>query len=158
MRRKMSIRCAALVAVAAFAVVSTARAEDVSTPASQWRGYCQTYLKAVEGDKTAADLDVTFCLGVTRGLVSGLTVGSQVGALSFGSLLAIRYELDPDEVFKLFQTQKSSKFLGICSPASAQTVDYVRAVLGYLDRNRDALQTPIGVVFVDALQETWPCS
>lgn len=157
MHRAMSSACAALVAVAALATVGSARAQDAAPRASEWRGYCQTYLKALEGDKAAADLDVTYCLGVTRGLVNGLAVGSQVGALSFGSLLAIRYQLDPDAVFKLFQTQRTSQMLGICSPATAQTVDYVRAVLGYLERDRDALQRPIGEVFVDALQEAWPC-
>lgn len=157
MRRENSNRGAALLAAAALAAAGAAQAQEVATPASEWRGYCQTYLKAVEGDKSAADLDVTFCLGVTRGLLNGLNIGSQVGALSFGSLLAIRHQLDPDEVFKLFQTQKTSQLLGVCSPASAQTVDYVRTVLGYLDRNRDALQRPVGEVFVDALQETWPC-
>lgn len=156
MHRTMSDWCAVLVAAAVLAG-GTARAQEVSTPASEWRGYCQTYLKALEGDKSAPDLDVTFCLGMTRGLINGLNVGSQVGALSFGSLLAIRYQIDPDDVFKLFQTQKASQTLGICSPASAQTADYVRAVLGYLDRNRDALQRPLGEVFVDALQEAWPC-
>jgi len=157
MPRRMSNRCAVLLAAAALAAAGTARAQEVSPRASEWHGYCKTYLKALDGDKTAADLDVTYCLGVTRGLINGLAVGSQVGALSFGSLLAIRYQIEPDEVFKLFQTQKTSQMLGICSPASAQTADYVRTVLGYLERNRDAMQRAIGEVFVDALQEAWPC-
>ena len=157
MRRTMSDWCAVLVAAAALAAGGTAQAQEVSPPASEWRSYCQTYLKALEGDKSAPDLDVTFCLGMTRGLVNGLNVGSQVGALSFGSLLALRYQIDPNDVFKLFQTQKPSQILGLCSPANVQTADYVRAVLAYLDRNRDALQRPIGEVFYDGLQEAWPC-
>jgi len=157
MRRTMTDWFALLVAASALAGGATARAQEVSPPASEWHGYCQTYLKAIEGDKAAPDLDVTYCLGVTRGLVNGLNVGSQVGALSFGSLLAIRYQIDPDEVFKLFQTQKAPRILGICTPVAVQTVDYVRAVLGYIERNRDALQRPIGEVFYDGLQEAWPC-
>ena len=141
----------------AAATASEVTADDVSPSAGEWRSYCSAYLKAVDGSAEASDLDVTYCLGVTRGLVNGLNVGSQVGALSFGSLLAIRYQIDPDEVFKLFQTQKAPRILGICSPVSAQTVDYVRAVLGYIERNRDALQRPIGEVFYDGLQEAWPC-
>ncbi len=157
MRRTMTNWCAVIAAVAALAGGATARAQETSPPASEWHGYCQTYLKAIEGDKSAPDLDVTYCLGVTRGLVNGLNIGSQVGALSFGSLLAIRYQIDPDAVFKLFQTQKASQVLGVCAPAAAQTVDYVRAVLGYIERNRDALQRPIGEVFYDGLQDAWPC-
>ena len=121
MRRTMTDWCALLVGVAAFAAGGTSRAQEVTQPASEWHGYCQTYLKAIGGDKSAPDLDVTYCLGVTRGLVNGLNVGSQVGALSFGSLLAIRYQIDPDDVFKLFQTQKASQMLGICTPAAVQT-------------------------------------
>jgi Rap1a immunity proteins len=157
MRRTMTEWYALIAGVAACAAGGTALAQETAPLASEWHGYCKTYVKAIEGDKAAPDLDVTYCLGVTRGLVNGLNVGSQVGALSFGSLLAIRYQIDPDEVFKLFQTQKAARILGICAPASVQTVDYVRTVLGYIDRNRDALQRPIGEVFYDGLQEAWPC-
>ena len=72
---------------------------------------------------------------MTKGLLNGLRIGSQIGALSFGSRLAIRYKLDPDEVFKLFQTQDPSRLLGICSPAARAAADYVRAVLAHLEKN-----------------------
>ncbi|HET9694631.1 MAG TPA: hypothetical protein VFP48_09600, partial [Steroidobacteraceae bacterium] len=88
-----------------------ARADDISPPAKEWRSYCQSYLKALEGDTSASDLDVTYCVGVTKGLLSGLRVGAQLGALSFGSRLAVRYELDADEVFKVFQEQDPSRLL-----------------------------------------------
>jgi hypothetical protein len=144
-------------AVLSLAVAFNAGADEVSPPASEWRSYCQAYVKALDGDKGVSDLDVTYCLGVTKGLLAGLRIGSQIGALSFGSRIVVEYTLDPDEIFKLFQTQDSSRLLGICSPASLTTPDYVRAVLGHIEKNPDDLQLPIAEVFYDALQATYPC-
>lgn len=145
------------VALSLIAVTASA-ADEVSPPASEWRGYCQAYVKALDGDKTVSDLDVTYCLGVTKGLLTGLRIGSQIGALSFASHIAIKYELDPDEVFKLFQTQDPSRLLGICSPATLATPEYVRAVLRYLEKNPEDLKRPIAEVFYDALQATYSCN
>jgi hypothetical protein len=146
-----------LVGALALVTGAAATAQDKPQAASEWRGYCQVYLKALDGDAATSDLDVTYCLGITQGLLNGLRVGSQVGALSFGSLIAVRYQLDPDEVFKLFQTQSQQRLLGVCSPASASTADYVRGVVAHLDRNPDDLQRPIGEVFFEGLQATYPC-
>lgn len=132
--------------------------DQVSPPASEWRSYCQPYLKALDGDSTVSDLDVSYCLGVTKGLLTGMQVGGQIGALSFGSRLAIQFKLDPDEVFKLFQTYEPGRLLGICSPASNGTPDYVRAVLGHLEKNPDDLKRPIAEVFYEGLAATYPCS
>jgi hypothetical protein len=133
-------------------------AEEMSPPASEWRSYCQAYLKALEGDAQGNnDLDVTYCLGMTKGLLNGLRIGSQIGALSFGSRLAIHYKLDADEVFKLFQTQDPSRLIDVCSPASTPAGDYVRVVLAHLERNPKDLQRPIGEVFFEALQQAYPC-
>jgi len=151
-RRLMSI-----VACAALTAPGPAAAQDISTPASEWRSYCSTYLAAVDGNAEASDLDITYCLGVTKGLLNGLRIGSQIGALSFGSRLAVRYELDPDEVFKAFQQQDPARILGICSPDTLNASDYVRAVLAYLDRKPGSAQRPIGEVFFEGLQETYPC-
>lgn len=141
----------------ALSAPSHASAQDLSPPASEWRSYCQTYLKALDGDTTASDLDVTYCLGVTKGLLNGMRVGSQIGALSFASRVAVQYKLDPDEVFQLFQTQEPSRLLGICSPAAAAAPDYVRAVLTHLEKNPGNLQRPIAEVFYEGLQASFPC-
>jgi hypothetical protein len=139
--------------------VSTAKAADeVSPPASEWRSYCQSYIKAVDGDTTINDLDITYCLGVTKGLLNGLRIGAQLGALSFGSRMAVNYKLDPDEVFKLFQAQDPARLLGVCAPPAQATPDYVRAVLKHLEKNPDAVKRPISEVFYEALQATYPCN
>jgi hypothetical protein len=148
---------APIAACAALAAPGAAPAQDLSPPASEWRSYCQTYLKALDGDATASDLDVTYCLGVTKGLLNGLRVGSQIGALSFASRVAVQYKLDPDEVFQLFQTQDPSRLLGICSPAASAAPDYVRAVLTHLEKNPGNLKRPIAEVFYEGLQASYPC-
>ena len=148
---------APIVACVAVSAHGPASAQDLSPPASEWRSYCQTYLKALDGDTTASDLDVTYCLGITKGLLNGIRVGSQIGALSFASRVAIQYKLDPDEVFQLFQTQDPSRLLGICSPAASAAPDYVRAVLAHLEKNPGNLQRPIAEVFYEGLAATYPC-
>jgi hypothetical protein len=143
--------------MAALFAPGTTSAQDISPPASEWRSYCQAYVKALDGDTAASDLDVTYCLGVTKGLLNGLRIGSQIGALSFGSRLAVKYQLDPDEVFKQFQEQDPSRLLGICSPPTVNAADYVRALLAHLDRNPKDLPRPIGEVFYEGLAAAYPC-
>jgi hypothetical protein len=100
---------------------------------------------------------VTYCLGVTKGLLNGMRVGSQIGALSFASRVAIEYKLDPDAVFQLFQTQEPERLLGICSPAANGAPEFVRAVLAHLEKNPDDLGRPIAEVFYEGLQAFYPC-
>ena len=146
-----------LLGVVALAASAPAAAQEGAPLAGEWKSYCSAYLAAVDGSGEASDLDVTYCLGVTKGLLNGLRIGSQIGALSFGSRLAIVHGLDPDAVFKQFQQQDPARLLGICSPASLTAPDYVRAVLGYLDRNPAALPRPLGEVFFEALESAYPC-
>jgi hypothetical protein len=139
-------------------VPSFARADDnLSPPASEWRSYCQSYIKAVDGDTTISDLDVTYCLGVTKGLLNGLRIGSQIGAVSFASRMVVQYKLDSDEVFKLFAAQDPSRLLGVCAPVAQTTPDYVRAVLKQLEKSPADAKRPIDEVFYEALQAAYPC-
>ena len=147
-----------LLVVVMVAGPARAASQDVSPPASEWRGYCSAYVAALDGKAEVSDLDVTYCLGMTKGLLNGLRIGAQIGALSFGSRIAVRYQLDPDEVFKLFQQQDPGRILGVCSPATLNAADYVRAVLAHLEKNPADRQRPIGEVFFEGLQATWPCS
>lgn len=158
MNRIASAFAASLLAGTLVHAPGRAQAQEVSLPASEWRGYCNAYLEAIDSDAPGNDLDITYCLGVTKGLLTGLRIGGQIGALSFGSRLAIRYQLDADEVFKLFQTQEPSRLLGICSPASTPVAEYVRTVLTHLERNPKDLQRPIGEVFFDGLSQAYPCN
>jgi hypothetical protein len=150
--------------LATFAVLAgcglapAASGADATSPAArEWLSYCQPYIRAVDGDPTVSDLDLTYCVGVTKGLLNGMQVGAQLGALSFGSRLALQYKLDPDEVFKIFQEQDPGRLLGICAPSAATTQDYVRAVLQRLEKNPGDAQRPIAEVFYEALVAAFPC-
>ena len=158
MNRIASAFAASLLAGTLVGVPRPVHAQEMSPLASEWRGYCKAYLEAVDRDAQGNDLDITYCLGVTKGLLTGLRIGGQIGALSFGSRLAIRYELDADEVFKLFQTQDPARLLGICSLPTTPAVDYVRTVLAHLERNPKDLPRPIGEVFFEGLQQAYPCN
>jgi hypothetical protein len=157
MNRRNHPLVALMLAGAVCVAPPAATADDVSPPASEWHSYCSAYLKAVDGSAEASDLDVTYCLGITKGLLNGLRIGAQIGALSFGSRLAVRHDLDPDEVFKLFQQQDLSQLLGICSPASQNAAEYVRAVLAHLEKNPGDQKRPIGEVFYEGLEAAYPC-
>jgi len=158
MNRIASAFAASLLAGTLVAGSGSAGAQETSPPSSEWRGYCQAYLEAIDTDAQGNDLDITYCLGVTKGLLNGLRIGSQIGALSFGSRLAIRYEIDADEVFKLFQSQDPARLLGICALPTTPAVDYVRTVLAHLERNPKDLQRPIGEVFFEGLSQAYPCN
>jgi Rap1a immunity proteins len=158
MLRPAAAALASLFVATVTAAPGPARAEETWPPASEWRGYCQAYLQALDGGAKGNDLDVTYCLGTTKGLLNGLRVGSQVGALSFGSRLAVKYQLDADEVFKEFQRVEPSLLMGVCAPAGTSAADFVRAVMSHLERNPADLQQPIGEVFFEGLQLAWPCS
>jgi hypothetical protein len=133
------------------------RADDVSPPAREWRSYCQAYIKALEGDSAASDLDLTYCLGVTKGLLNGMRVGSQLGALSFASRVAVTYKLDADAVFKMFEQQDPARLLGVCAPATATTPDFIRPVLAQLEKNPGDAERPIAEVFYEAVSAAFPC-
>ena len=145
-------------AAAAFAAEPGKPSQDISPPASEWRSYCSAFLKALDGDTAASDLDVTYCLGVTKGLLNGMRVGSQLGALSFGSQLALKFKLDSNEVFTLFQQQSPSQLLRVCAPPTFTAAEYVRTVLLHLDKHPDDAKRPIAEVLYEPLQAAYPCS
>ena len=144
-------------AAAAFAAEPVKPSQDISPPASEWRSYCSAFMKALDGDAAASDLDVTYCLGVTKGLLNGMRVGSQLGALSFGSQLALKFKLDSNEVFTLFQQQAPSQLLRVCAPPTFTAAEYVRTVLLHLDKHPEDAKRPIAEVLYEALQAAYPC-
>ena len=157
-RPTISAPLAGFVVLASLAAFSLpAGANEVSPPAKEWRSYCQSYMKALEGDTAANDLDVTYCLGVTKGLLNGMRVGSQLGALSFASRVAVTYKLDADAVFKMFEQQDPARLLGVCAPATATTPDFIRPVLAQLEKNPGDADRPIAEVFYEAISAAFPC-
>ena len=135
-----------------------AAADNTAPLAREWASYCRGYMKALGGDASASDLDVTYCVGVTQGLLNGMRVGSQIGALNMGSQLALKYKLDPDEIFKMFTEQPPGRLLGICSPPGVPTREQVQTVLEHLDKRPADLERPISEVLYEVLQAKYPCS
>ena len=152
-RRLIRVFGASVALVCAF----SQHAAEISPPASEWRSYCQSYLAALDQSAEASDLDITYCIGVTKGLLNGMRIGAQLGALSFGSRLAVQYELDPDEVFKLFQGQPPAQLLGVCSPPDQATQDFVRVTLRHLEDHPGHAERPIAEVMYEALRDAYPC-
>jgi len=142
----------------AVAFAAGAARADVTPPTgAEWHGHCKGYLRALDGDPKADDFDVTYCIGMTQGMLNGLRIGSQLGALSLGSTLAVTFDLDPQAVFGVFESRTPESLLQICSPASASVADYVRVIDAYLDERPAQAGQPLAEVFFEALQEEWPC-
>ena len=141
-----------------FAFADPARADVTPPTGADWQSHCKGYLRALEGDPKADDFDVTYCIGATQGMLNGLRIGSQLGALSLGSTLAVTFALDPREVFAVFESRTPEDLLQICAPADASVADYVLVIDAYLDEHPDKAANPLAEVFFEALQAQWPCA
>ncbi len=155
--RPIAVPASLLLLLVLLLPATIAVADDTAPPAREWASYCRGYMKALEGDATASDLDVTYCVGVTQGLLNGMRVGSQLGALSMASQIALKYQLDPDAVFKMFSEQPPGRLLGICTPPAVATREHVQSVLEHLDKQPADLQRPISEVLYEVLQAKHPC-
>ena len=130
-----------------------------STPtAREWQTSCEAYVQALQGIPQTDDLEVTHCLGLTLGLVEGMRIGSQLGALNFASELTVAFGLDPGQVFALFERRTAASLLEICPPEGIGLKAYVIAVHGYLANHPEDGQRPVTEVFFEALQAAFPCT
>jgi hypothetical protein len=125
--------------------------------AGEWQRSCEAYMQALQGMVRGDDMEVTYCLGLTLGLVEGMRLGSQLGALNFGSQLAVAYQLEPGEVFARFRGRTADSLLQVCPPEGVGLRAYVTAVYGYLARNPQAGERPVTEVFFESLQAAFPC-
>ncbi len=149
----------ATAAAAQLAPRGPASSPTPSTPtAREWQTSCEAYVQALQGIPQVDDLEVTHCLGLTLGLVEGMRLGSQLGALNFASELTVAFGLDPNQVFELFQRRTASSLLEICPPGGVGLKAYVIAVHGYLANHPEDAQRPVTEVFFEALQSAFPCS
>ncbi len=125
--------------------------------AGGWRTDCEGYLQILDGNGQADDLDITYCVGITLGLLEGLETGSRIGAVSMASTLTVLLGLDGQRVFQLFETMTREDLLAYCPPDTATTGDHIVAVAGYIDANPDKRPLPVTAVFFEAMQAVWPC-
>lgn len=132
----------------------TARADEPL--ASEWQADCRPYLAVLAGQE-GSDLDITYCTGLTRGILAGLGTGAGIGAVSMASALTVIAGLPEDEVRKIIDSMDRRDLLGICAPGDLPVADVVQTVSDYLDGNPDSGGLPVTAAFFEALQTRYPC-
>ena len=125
--------------------------------AGGWRTDCDGYLQVLAGNDSVNDLDITYCVGITLGVLEGLETGSRIGAVSMASALTVLLGLDGQRVFQLFESMSREDLLAYCPPDTVSTADHIQAVAGFVDANPDKKPLPVTAVFFEAMQAVWPC-
>jgi hypothetical protein len=125
--------------------------------AEEWQRSCDAYLQGVEGNAASSDLDVSWCIGMTTGLLSGMRLGSQIGALKMASRMTVLYELKSRDVFGIFREETPESLLQICVPKTIRLRDYIMTAHAYVAATADSLPRPIHEVFFEALQKKYVC-
>lgn len=125
--------------------------------AADWQGDCAAYIAILSGTGGGDDLDITYCLGQTLGIVAGFETGSRIGALSMASLLTVLLGLDGEKVFTLFGETSDEELLGYCEEEETSGSRYIMILADYLERFPDKGGLPVTAVFFEALQEAFPC-
>ena len=92
------------------------RAAGTEPSAGEWLADCQAYLAVLAG-QDGSDLDITYCTGLTRGILAGLGTGAGIGAVSMASALTVIAGLPEEEIRKVIAQMDRSDLLGICAPA-----------------------------------------
>lgn len=157
--RPLSLRLAAsafLVLLQTVVAAPAAHAEE--TTAAGWYADCRAYVGILRGTSDGDDLEVTYCMGQTLGIVEGLRTGSRIGALSMASLMSVLLGLNSEEVFNVFKDASTEDLLGYCVPEDQPGSAYILTVADYLDRNPDSLQVSATAAFFEALREAYPCA
>lgn len=125
--------------------------------AADWQADCAAYIAILSGTGSGDDLDITYCLGQTLGIVAGFETGSRIGALSMASLLTVLLGLDGEKVFELFGETTDEELLGYCEQEETSGSRYIMILADYLERFPDKGELPVTAVFFEALQEAFPC-
>jgi hypothetical protein len=128
------------------------------TTAAGWYHDCQAYIGLLRGTSDGDDLEITYCMGQTLGIIEGLRTGSRIGALSMASLMAVLLGLDREQVFDVFKDATTEDLLGYCAPPEQPGSSYIEVVADYLDRNPASLEVSATAAFFEALREAYPCA
>ncbi len=147
-----------LILVSGIFLYRSVAAEQAVRSAGDWRQDCDAFISALSGGEPGDDLDITYCVGQTEGIVAGLSTGSRIGAVGMASKLTLAYGLDRQQVYELFEKTSSQDLLGICLPDDLRTGAQVLAVAEFLEANPDTRELPVTAVFFQALQARFPCA
>jgi hypothetical protein len=132
------------------------RAAGIEPLAGEWLADCEAYLAVLAGED-GSDLDITYCTGLTRGILSGLGTGAGIGAVSMASALTVIAGLPEEEIRKVIAEMDRSDLLGICAPADVSIAEVVGTVAAYLGDRPEAGKLPVTAAFFEALQAKYPC-
>jgi hypothetical protein len=144
--------------ISCLVLAMEASAEQPPRSAGEWRQDCRALVEALRGGEPGDDLDITYCVGQTEGIVAGLATGSRIGAVGMASRLTLAYGLDRAQVFEMFEKTSAEDLLGICLPADLRTGAQVLVVADFLDANPASAELPVTAVFFEALQARFPCA
>ena len=132
---------------------------SLATPATagEWYADCEAYIAVLSGTGDADDLELTYCMGQTIGLVSGLETGTRIGAVSMASMLTVLLGLDGDKVLQLLGETSDEELLRYCAPDDLSTSQAITLVADFLGQHPDKTDLPVTAVFFEALQDRYPC-
>ena len=133
-------------------------AEAAETTAAVWYDDCRSYIGILRGTSDGDDLEVTYCMGQTLGIIEGLRTGSRIGALSMASIMSVLLGLDSEQVFEVFKEASTEDLLGYCVPPEQSGSSHILIVADYLDRNPASLEVSATAAFFEALREAFPCA
>jgi hypothetical protein len=142
--------------VVAGALALSAGAAARGPTAGDWLADCGAYLAVLEGAE-GSDLDITYCTGLTLGILSGLDTGARIGAVSMASALTVLAELDQEAVLAVFRELGSEGLLHYCLPPATPISEVVTTVAAELQASPDKSGLPATALFFDALQSAYPC-
>jgi hypothetical protein len=157
-RRAVARRWSRCALAAAGAACLAAGAAEPAGSAAAWREDCASYVDVLRGGAGGEDMELSYCIGQTAGITSALLTGSQIGAVSMASALAVAFQLDGDEVFRLFRERTAQSLLGVCPPENARTSEQVLIVYRYLEEHPDKGALAAPAVFFEALSSAYPCA
>jgi hypothetical protein len=155
-RRHAGFRIGALgLAVCAWAPVTTWAHEPTG---GEWLADCGAYLAVLEGAE-GSDLDITYCTGLTMGILAGIATGARIGAVSMASALTVLAGLDQDKVLEAFRgLDKEGRLIRYCLPADQPLSEIVTAVAADLQAAPAQQDLPVTAAFFQTLQARYPCA
>lgn len=147
-----------LLALLAALLPATLSAPAIAQDSTQqWLDNCAVYMKVVGGGQGGGDAEISYCIGQTEGIIQGLKLGSQIGALSFAGLVTLQAKLEEQAMFGLFQKTNPKALLGICMPDDTPTATQIETIYRWVEANPTNRRQPVTQVFYDALSAKWPC-
>jgi hypothetical protein len=123
----------------------------------EWLADCGAYLAVLEGAE-GSDLDITYCTGLTVGILAGIATGARLGAVSMASALTVLAGLDQDKVLEAFKgLDAEGRLIRYCLPPDRPISEIVTAVAAHLQATPAQKDLPVTAAFFQSLHARYPC-